>query len=261
MQVAYGGYVAFGSLGGGAFVPLTPPAGLVVPSMVEDGDGDDDDHATRARQARAAEEGDDDSEHAKAATQVVADWPKLPEVRQWLRLAANADDDAIISSALAAAIDFGNRRTDCTSTTRPSSPTGAGPRACNHEACLMHAARLYKRRDSIDGALGWGDSGIIRVGRADPDITSMYTTPSRAGHLRMTWNRAPVAAALADLLGEATGVMVFDRPPTAPWATPAIVVGRANSCDLRGRRLRRRRRRASRWCSWAAPMIWMVSRR
>jgi HK97 family phage major capsid protein len=38
VQVAYGGYVAFGSLGGGGFVPLTPPAGLVVPSMVEDGD-------------------------------------------------------------------------------------------------------------------------------------------------------------------------------------------------------------------------------
>jgi HK97 family phage major capsid protein len=35
VQVAYGGYVAFGSLAGAAFVPLTPPAGLVVPSMVD----------------------------------------------------------------------------------------------------------------------------------------------------------------------------------------------------------------------------------
>ena len=39
VQVAYGGYVAFGSLVGAAFVPLTPPAGLVVPTMVDD-DGD-----------------------------------------------------------------------------------------------------------------------------------------------------------------------------------------------------------------------------
>ena len=43
-----------------------------------------------------------------------------------------------------------------------------------HLAAVLHASRLYKRRDSIDGALGWGDSGIIRVGRADPDINQMY---------------------------------------------------------------------------------------
>jgi HK97 family phage major capsid protein len=35
VQVAYGGYVAFGSLAPAAFVPLTPPAGLVAPTMVE----------------------------------------------------------------------------------------------------------------------------------------------------------------------------------------------------------------------------------
>ena len=102
----------------------------------------------------------------------MADWPKLPEVRQWLRLAANADDDAIISSALAAAIDFGDRRTDH-KYDPVIVPPGAVPDLV-HEACLMHAARLYKRRDSIDGSLGFGEAGIIRVGRADPDITAMY---------------------------------------------------------------------------------------
>lgn len=35
VQVAYGGYVAWGALAGPAFVPLTPPAGLVVPSMLD----------------------------------------------------------------------------------------------------------------------------------------------------------------------------------------------------------------------------------
>jgi hypothetical protein len=43
VQVAYGGYVAFGSLAGPAFVPLTPPAGLVAPSLADTGDNDDDD--------------------------------------------------------------------------------------------------------------------------------------------------------------------------------------------------------------------------
>jgi hypothetical protein len=102
----------------------------------------------------------------------MADWPKLPEVRQWLRLQANADDDAIISSALAAAIDYGNRRTNYLYDPATVAPGGVPEMV--HEACLMHAGRLYKRRDSIDGALGWGESGIIRIGRADPDITAMY---------------------------------------------------------------------------------------
>jgi HK97 family phage major capsid protein len=44
VQVAYGGYVAFGSLAGPAFVPLTPPAGLTVPALADAGDDDDDDN-------------------------------------------------------------------------------------------------------------------------------------------------------------------------------------------------------------------------
>ena len=48
VQVAYGGYVAWGSLAGTGFVPVTPPAGLVTPSMTDvtaPEDGDDDDTA------------------------------------------------------------------------------------------------------------------------------------------------------------------------------------------------------------------------
>jgi HK97 family phage major capsid protein len=50
VQVAYGGYVAFGSLAGAAFVPLTPPAGLTVPSIV-DTDGDDDDDTAKSKRS------------------------------------------------------------------------------------------------------------------------------------------------------------------------------------------------------------------
>lgn len=45
VQVAYGGYVAFGTLAGAAFVPLTPPAGLVAPTMVDPEDAET--HSTR----------------------------------------------------------------------------------------------------------------------------------------------------------------------------------------------------------------------
>lgn len=38
-------------------------------------------------------------------------------------------------------------------------------------ACLILAAKLYKRRDSAEGVLGASDFGIVRVGsRLDPDV-------------------------------------------------------------------------------------------
>jgi hypothetical protein len=99
----------------------------------------------------------------------MAAWPKLPEVRTFLRLAVDTDSDAVLTTALAAAIDYGvsryNGTLDANSTAVPDS---------GHQACLMHAARLYRRRDSIDGTIGWGDMGLIRVGRVDADIDAMY---------------------------------------------------------------------------------------
>ena len=56
VQVAYGGYVAFGSLAGAAFVPLTVPAGLVVPSMTDvtapDPDADNGDNGGAKKAAK-----------------------------------------------------------------------------------------------------------------------------------------------------------------------------------------------------------------
>jgi hypothetical protein len=41
------------------------------------------------------------------------------------------------------------------------------------EACLLRAARLFKRRESPDGTVGAGDFGVIRVGRYDPDYDGL----------------------------------------------------------------------------------------
>lgn len=35
---------------------------------------------------------------------------------------------------------------------------------------LMQAARLLKRPLSPDGVAGWGDMGVVRISRFDPDI-------------------------------------------------------------------------------------------
>ena len=104
----------------------------------------------------------------------MAYYPKLQEVRSLLRLQPDATEDGIITTALAAAIDYANRRL-AYKYPIPPYDDGTLPDAA-HEACLLHAARLYRRRDSIDGTISWGDLGAIRVGRIDPDIEQLYAT-------------------------------------------------------------------------------------
>ena len=99
---------------------------------------------------------------------LMAYWPKLQEVRSVLRLQPDSTEDAIITTALAAAVDYGNRRLNYKYPVPPFDD-GTLPDAA-HEACLMHAARLYRRRDSVDGTVGWGDMGIVRVGPKDPEV-------------------------------------------------------------------------------------------
>jgi hypothetical protein len=115
----------------------------------------------------------------------MAAWPTLKEVRTLLRLQPDPNEDGVLGTALAAAIDFGIRRMGSQlvdngdGTYGPDKepiypgdttvlPDGA------HEACALHAARLYRRRDSLDGTLGFGDMGVVRVGRFDTDVDSLY---------------------------------------------------------------------------------------
>lgn len=115
----------------------------------------------------------------------MAAWPNLAEVRKLLRLQVDVNEDPIIQTALAAAVDYGMRRLGQTSTTNPDGtittvwtypPDTILLPDTAHEACLIHAARLYRRRDSIDGTIGFGDMGAIRVGRYDADIEALYST-------------------------------------------------------------------------------------
>lgn len=102
----------------------------------------------------------------------MAAWPTLQEVRVFLRLQPDPTEDAVISSALAAAIDYGTRRLGGIPPTYPPDTT-ALPDA-SHQAALMHAARLYRRRDTADGTIGFGELGPVRVGSRDPDIDALY---------------------------------------------------------------------------------------
>ena len=114
----------------------------------------------------------------------MASWPTLKEVRAFLRLQVDVDQDAVIQTALAAAIGAGVKRLGFDITVDPDTlervytpryppDTDTLPDA-SHQACVMHAARLYRRRDTVDGTLSVGDLGAIRVGRFDSDIEAGY---------------------------------------------------------------------------------------
>jgi hypothetical protein len=42
-----------------------------------------------------------------------------------------------------------------------------------HEACLMLANRLCKRRASPEGVAGWADFGVVNIRNTDPDVTRL----------------------------------------------------------------------------------------
>jgi hypothetical protein len=99
----------------------------------------------------------------------VATWPKLADVRGWLRKQPDAVDDAIIDQARSAAIDYAVLRTG-----EQWAPDATNVPEAIALACTMDAARIYRRRDSVDGTISWGDMGAIRVGPADRDVERMY---------------------------------------------------------------------------------------
>jgi hypothetical protein len=102
----------------------------------------------------------------------MANWPTMQEVRSYLVMQPDAVNDGFITVALMSAIDYGNRRMNFK---HPIPPYDDGTLPDQvHYACLIHASRLYKRRNSVDGTLGLGDQGVIRIGRFDADIDSAY---------------------------------------------------------------------------------------
>lgn len=100
----------------------------------------------------------------------MAAWPTLKEVRSFLRLQPDADSDAVIQTALAAAIDYGVRRLNYLYPVDTVDLPDTG-----HQACVIDAARLYRRRDTVDGTIGFGELGAIRVGRYDADVERLYS--------------------------------------------------------------------------------------
>jgi hypothetical protein len=108
---------------------------------------------------------------AAYAGPVTGGWPSVGDVQNLLRIeTGDAGDDGLVSQELDAAIGWVMSRCMAQYVTEGSD------RFLPDQLFVvaMHeAARLYRRRDSLDGTVGWGDQGVIRVGARDPDIETL----------------------------------------------------------------------------------------
>ena len=42
-----------------------------------------------------------------------------------------------------------------------------------NEACILRAAAIFKRKEAVFGVAGFGDFGVVRIGRRDPDVMEL----------------------------------------------------------------------------------------
>jgi hypothetical protein len=112
----------------------------------------------------------------------MAEWPTHDEVVTLLRLPDDtADPDPVVEWARLAAIDYSIGRLDPVlvgwvaddGTVIEPDPNVAPIPDGVYEGTLIYAARFYRRRDSLDGTIGWGDMGVVRVGVKDNDAEAL----------------------------------------------------------------------------------------
>jgi hypothetical protein len=100
-------------------------------------------------------------------------WPTITDVKGYLRLGTDTSDDAVVTEQLNAATKWAWNRCD------PQFWDQTNPNWVGYvpdplfTVVVMEAGRLYRRRDSVDGTIGWGDMGVVRVGPKDPDIETL----------------------------------------------------------------------------------------
>jgi hypothetical protein len=95
-------------------------------------------------------------------TGVPGPWPRLEDLKLWVRV-TDRSEDAFLTRLLGDSIEAVQERCG------QWWPAGEVPRTVAR-ATIMHASRVYKRRDSLDGTIGLPDMGMLRVGKFDSDI-------------------------------------------------------------------------------------------
>jgi hypothetical protein len=105
----------------------------------------------------------------------MAMWPTPDDVKALLRLPASGDTfDELVGELTTAAVEW----TDETTSHQYADPDVPPP---VREAARLLAARLFRRRDSLDGTVGWAETGVVRIAPTDPDVARLLAPYKRAG--------------------------------------------------------------------------------
>lgn len=105
----------------------------------------------------------------------MADPLDVADLAAWGKLGALSPADETLAAAVIDAVDahLADRYT------LEVDGTSILDRADIRLARLMWAARLWKRRNSPEGVAGFGDLGVIRISRTDPDLAALLEPYAR----------------------------------------------------------------------------------
>lgn len=95
--------------------------------------------------------------------------PDIEDLRQWLSIeSTSAETDELLEQALRAS------SSRVLSRCYEFDPPGSYPEEVE-QGILMQAARLYRRRNSVNGYEGFGDVGFGSVRAIDPDVEQLIS--------------------------------------------------------------------------------------
>lgn len=100
-------------------------------------------------------------------------WPTIEDVRAELRLDYLSDDDeAVLQNGLDAAIAYVTARVRSGALVDDVGELLIADDIW--QATVLYASRIYKRRDSLDGTIGWTDTGgVVAVRWRDADVENL----------------------------------------------------------------------------------------
>lgn len=110
----------------------------------------------------------------------MADWPDVDRLARWVNVSTPTETEAAILDELVAAVPphvraYCDRTFDGLDDVELPEPVA--------EAALLLEGRLWQRRNSLDGTVGFGDAGVVTVARTDSDVYRLLAP----------WKKVPVA--------------------------------------------------------------------
>lgn len=111
----------------------------------------------------------------------MADWPDVERLARWVNVAVPSSAEAATLAELVAAVPPAVRMY-CDREFDDPADLGDVPEPVA-EAALLFDGRLWQRRNSLDGTVGFGDAGVVTIARTDVDVVRLLAP----------WRRIPVA--------------------------------------------------------------------